>query len=406
MSEIGGNGYLADVNQINQNLANFRGMKQEARIEQQKIDLQAKQENDLNDLRKVGSGLTEKAFKDFVTKYGGKAWNYKGFNGKGLVEDEETGELVEGDVKKSLADLDSDLGDSIMRGGKKLVGRLGQTLRSKISGVGGDQLSVDNPSLNQMDNVRSAEPAELNDEAEVEDGFGKAGLEDIPEYKGGDFASFLQDQKALLEPSVQTQRVSQVEVEEPAPEVKPQLEVNNPSNAVQKEGGLGEHDPEDLDKALDDNVSPEEFQAHLDSKYNFKSGAEGEAGEAGDIAGEAGDVAGDVAEAGAGIAEATTAEEVGGGLEVAGTALEATGILAPFGFLLQALGVGADAFGAYEAGKGVVDAFENDVLGQKTYKTPTIVTPVQPKTLLSQHMLITPTSDTLHNPASGLASGW
>ena len=330
MTELGANGYLADINQINQNTANFRGEKLRATQEQTMANLQAKQENDLDDLRKVGTGMSEKAFKDIVSKYGSKLY-FNRFGGGG-----------------SIKDLDYKLGD-------KLLGRLpaDKSLPSGNIREGGEGV--------ELGEMRS-QPRPMTTPEEAQ--------RPILENKLGEGAEDAE---------------------------------HNPADAVDKESGMGEHDPEDLNKALDDDVSPEEFQDHLDSKYNFSGGNEAEAGEGVDeLAGGGADIA---EGAGAGLAESAGAEEAGGVLEGVGAVLDATP-LAPLGLLFQALGVGADIFGGVEAGKGVVDAFENDVLGHQTYKNPTITQPQAPNTLLSTHMLITPTSDTLHQSGSSLATGW
>ena len=75
MSELGQNGYLQQISQINSNVASFRGLQQEAREKQQELNISAKQENDLDDLRKIGSGISEEAFKELIGKYGGKLYN-------------------------------------------------------------------------------------------------------------------------------------------------------------------------------------------------------------------------------------------------------------------------------------------------------------------------------------------
>jgi hypothetical protein len=161
---------------------------------------------------------------------------------------------------------------------------------------------------------------------------------------------------------------------------------------LSKQTQMGQADPEDLNKALDDNVSVGEFQDHLDNKYNFSGGEDAGEGISTTVA--------DTTE------DAVVSETAGTVDEVIGAGLEATGVLAPLGLLFQALGIGADIYAGVETGKGVVDAFENDVLGHQTFTAPKVAMPNAPKTLLSQHLLVTPTSDTLHQQGTSFSTGW
>ena len=325
MSQLGGNGYLADINQINSNLANFRGLQAQARQAQKDINIQAKQENDLDDLRKVGTGISEKAFKDAISKYGSKLY-YNRFGGG-----------------QSLKDLDYRLGD-------KLLGRLPADKALP-------QGQVRDSGVELGDMGKAPRPMTTPEEAE------RPMIEKLGE--GAEDAE------------------------------------HNPADAVDKEGGMGEHDPEDVEKALDDDITPQEFTDHLDSKYNF--GGEGEGEGVDELAGGGADIAESAGSAGADLAGDVA---TGTALEATGTALDATGVLAPVGAIFNLIGAGLDIFGAVEAGKGIVDAFENDVLGHQTYKTPQIQQPQAPNTLLSKNLLITPTSDTLHQQGSSFATGW
>lgn len=401
MSELGQNGYLQQISQINSNVASFRGLQQEAREKQQELDISAKSENDLDDIRKIGSGFSEKAFKDLVGKYGKNL--YTSNFGKG----------------RSLQDLDKSFGKKLGLTAEndadsftKVVGKGVDKAGSMISkGIDNLKSSIGSGST---DNATSfANRLRLNADANEVEMFGghsgngsvadegniKDGLNNISEADEGKYGSFLDEVSPSVEPA-QTRITPIEELVEPPPE-EPPLERFNIMDNVNKQLGMGEHDPEDLGKALDDNISPEEFEEHLKNKYNFGGEAEEGAEGAGEGAGEA------VGEAvGEGVGEEAGAEIAGTALEGAGTALEATGVLAPLGFLFQAIGVGADIYAGVEAGKGVADAFENDVLGHQTYTAPKVSMPSKPNTLLSRNLLITPTSDTLHQQGSSFASGW
>lgn len=122
------------------------------------------------------------------------------------------------------------------------------------------------------------------------------------------------------------------------------------------------------------------------------------------------DVEGEGDEAGEGLAEGAGEEGVdegiGAGLEGAGTALDATGYGAVVGIPLQIAGAVLEAGGLYEAGKSVVDWFEQDVLGEKPKINPQhIAMPKKPSTLAGQGLQATPTFDTTMDVAGGVG-GW
>ena len=109
---------------------------------------------------------------------------------------------------------------------------------------------------------------------------------------------------------------------------------------------------------------------------------------------------------GEGAGEEGVDEGVGAGLEGAGTALDATGYGAVVGIPLQIAGAVLEAGGLYEAGKSVVDWFEQDILGEKPKINPQhIAMPKRPSTLAGQGLQATPTFDTTMDVAGGVG-GW
>ena len=96
-------------------------------------------------------------------------------------------------------------------------------------------------------------------------------------------------------------------------------------------------------------------------------------------------------------------EEAGvGALETAGTALDATGVGAVIGVPLQLAGMVLEGGAIYEAGKSIVDWFENDVLGNKAKINPTLQKiPQGFSTLTSSGLGATPTQDTTMDAPSG-----
>jgi hypothetical protein len=114
-----------------------------------------------------------------------------------------------------------------------------------------------------------------------------------------------------------------------------------------------------------------------------------------------------------GDAVADTAVKEGGeavasaGLEAAGTALDATGVGAIVGVPLQIAGAIFDGGLLYEAGKSLVDWFDEDILGHKP-KPPQnqlVQTPVRPLTLAERHLGVIPNVDTIDTQPS-YSGGW
>ena len=390
MSGIGQNGYLQQISQINNTVASFRGLEQEAKEKQQELDISAKSENDLDDIRKIGAGFSEKAFKELLGKYGKNLYSMNLGKGRSI-------KALDNYAGKALGLTEENEADEF----GKVIGKLGDRIGSVARG-GLDKLrsigsgSVDNVSqfANRIQINGNLDEVELfgghsGSGSIADEGNIKDGLNNISEVGDEKYGSFLDE----ITPSIEVPRQQITPIEELQEPIETDQSVSVSEALGKQTTGNAEHDQEDLDKALDDNVSPEEFEAHLKNKYNFGAGAE-----------EAVEDVGEQAVRTAGT-EATT-EAVGTGLETVGAGLEATGVLAPLGFLFQAVGLGADIYAGVEAGKGVVDAFENDVLGHQTYTAPKVAQPQKVNTLLSRNLLITPTTDTLHQQGSSYATGW
>jgi len=116
-----------------------------------------------------------------------------------------------------------------------------------------------------------------------------------------------------------------------------------------------------------------------------------------DVAKSAGGDVADVAEkAGASVAE-----------EGAGAALDATGVGAIIGVPLQIAGLVADGGLLYEAGKSLVDWFDEDILGHKPQvpKNQLVATPTRPLTLADRGLAVVPNVDTIDTQPS-YAGGW
>jgi len=147
----------------------------------------------------------------------------------------------------------------------------------------------------------------------------------------------------------------------------------------------GVADAEDLAKATDEGVSVEDFQKHLDEKYDF--GGVDETSKVGE----------GVAE---GLGEDVATEE---GLQATAGVFGSTGILAP---LAGAVEVGADIFALYEAGKSIGDWFSRDILHQTAPLANQVELPTQPKTLAQRGYLVTPSVDTYDIPHTSISTAW
>lgn len=117
-----------------------------------------------------------------------------------------------------------------------------------------------------------------------------------------------------------------------------------------------------------------------------------------------------VASAGTSSGEAISdavADTAGAVAEGVGTALDATGVGAIVGVPLQIAGAIADGGLLYEAGKSLVDWFDEDILGHKP-KPPQnqlVQTPVRPLSLAERHLGVIPNVDTIDTQPS-YSGGW
>jgi hypothetical protein len=101
------------------------------------------------------------------------------------------------------------------------------------------------------------------------------------------------------------------------------------------------------------------------------------------------------------------ADTAGAVAEGVGTALDATGVGAIVGIPLQIAGAIADGGLLYEAGKSLVDWFDEDILGHKPQvpKNQLVQTPVRPLSLAERHLGVIPNVDTIDTQPS-YSGGW
>tara|TARA_R110000823_G_scaffold6317_4_gene24265 strand:- start:1807 stop:3105 length:1299 start_codon:yes stop_codon:yes gene_type:complete len=115
-------------------------------------------------------------------------------------------------------------------------------------------------------------------------------------------------------------------------------------------------------------------------------------------AGDAGEEAATAGEEGASTALTTTAE----GLETAGAVADSTGIGAILGVPMEIAGGLVEAFGLFEAGKGIADWFDQDILGHHP-KVNTTKLPTAPK--VNNANLAIPSFDSVQDAPTS-AGGW
>ena len=389
MSELGQNGYLSQISQINSNVAGFRGLRQEAREQQQALDIQAKQENDMDDLRKIASGFGEKSFKELVGKYGGKLYN-AGFGKKGSFAefDDELGRKLgwtEAEGKDSFLKLVANkLGvDTTPKGAVSDITKNLSNGADKLKSIGSDAIDRASAESSRMTTQVGEKASNLID-------------------KGSGEASNLSEglaKDALKSNSIKGGEVEMTDLSEDAGRSFSNVMIEEQPQQVSQVGSVNE-EPQNIRANVDSSV-----KANPDRVAGGEDAGQSVAEDAGEGVSEAvGEGVGEAVGEGVGAeAEAVGASAVEEGV---GTALEATGVLAPLGLLFQAIGLGSDIYAGIEAGRGVVDAFENDVLGHQTYISPKVNMPKAPNTLLKQHLLVTPTSDTLHQQGTSFSTGW
>jgi hypothetical protein len=375
MSELGQNGYLAQVSQINSNISNFRDEKQNVSIERKKIDLQAKAEQDMDDIRKIGSGYGEQAFKKIVGKWGNKLMTAKF-----------------GEGRRSLAEIDKGWGEKLglteeegLDSIPKLVGRGVQKLYTGTKSIAGKAVDLAGDMKQGLTNNIGDLKGDAVDavESKVGTALQKAGVTPPSSTVGQEGVEMAE----MSERALKSGGFGNVEISQEAPQVSSSGSLNTPDIRGNVEAGANIN-PDTVSSGITEEVSGgvEDVASAVRGGIQnvasaVKSGVQTVASETADLA------------------TASTLEGIGGGLE-------ATGVLAPLGALFSIIGFGADVYAGVEGAEGVVNAFQNDVLGQHSYSVPKLPDPTAPVTLAQKGFLITPTSTTIHQQGSSLATGW
>ena len=358
--------FAASAGEINSNLSQFRAHKDAVKSYNRGLVAAADEKLDLDTLKTVGQEFGVRQAKKMIGKYGSKFMD-----------------------KTGLGDWDKRIGENVRKGIKSRLGIKdggGETgnqnnSRSKESEDVEDNEGVnagegeDGGEIEMTDMAEPEEPMEMSDMVEVRGRAGATtGMEDEVATDYGERG--LGNEVMSSEQMEQIQNQSGMRGEDiDAPERPGQVK---PSTQGDEEEGQKEDAPETETKEGD-----------------TEDEDEGEEGE-------------DLEDAGAegleeGAAEEGGDEVAGGILQGIGTALDATGFGAPIGMLANVVGGVLEGGALYEAGKSVVDWFEEDILGEKP-KIHKQALPVQPPTLSQVGLVATPIEDTSMDLPSSTAA--
>ena len=355
-------GFAGAAEEMNENAAAFRGKVSNIKNENKSLVQQFKTATDMKALKGIGEEAAVRAFKT----YGGKAMGWidkKAFGGKISSDTEGFKNILE---KKGKA--------------------LYQSAKDRLSNRGqgqGNEMEDDGETGTEMtggetDVVGGESPGDgtFGDGGEV----GTEGVEDGEELGGREWSELTDAEREQELFGHTDDRVG-----EQAGRTQPERTLGDESNRAPNE--------------TDEGTQQEDTET--------KEGDEGDDAENEDAPDEQGDL-GDTLEEGAedlgeGAGEGLADEAGGDALIGAGTALDATGIGAVVGIPLQIAGAVLEGGALYEAGKSVVDWFEDDILGMHP-KVPQVKIPKAAPTLAQQGLIAAPVYDTsMDMPSSSSA---
>jgi len=368
--------YASEASQINNNLQRYRSDIDNVASANKQIKQQFQAKSDLDNLRNLGAELGAKGVKEIGAKALGKIYRIKGFGGRSIRDF---------DIDKSFKtdDVPQTLVDAVKKGGKGLG-----NFASKQSQNFSDFLDRQKE-MNESNRLDSFVKERTG--GGVEDAIGKGGNRSV-------FDSVDLDDEPSS--SVATR------VENPDAEPSRPTPMENESNEIKAEGSEATTEVKATELPEGVNTLDEGAKGALDVANTSVSDSVTSAGTSSgttitdatsDVAKSAGGDVADVAEkAGASVAE-----------EGAGAALDATGVGAIIGVPLQIAGLVADGGLLYEAGKSLVDWFDEDILGHKPQvpKNQLVATPTRPLTLADRGLAVVPNVDTIDTQPS-YAGGW
>jgi len=367
----GFNAYADEASQINNNLQRFRSDVDSANIANKEIKQSFQAKTDLDNLRNMAGELGAKNVKDVLAKAGKYLYDTK-IGGKTLRQRDIESSFDSKDIEEKLSNF-----------GKKKVQDFTDFLdRQK-------QLNEDRRQFQKTESFLKE----------------RTGTNTSETIGNKSVYNSITDEDLDIDPHPTRVENPDAEPSRPSP-------MENESNELRDTGeGIGKMEdapteirstelPEGVN-TLDDGVKGAIDTANTSVSDTITS--------AGTTSGET--ITNAVKDAGKGAEKSLTdeAEKIGTSLtdEAVGAVLDETGIGAVVGIPLQIAGLVADGGLLYEAGKSLVNWFDEDILGHKP-KVPQnqlVKTPTRPLTLAERHLGVIPNVDTIDTQPS-YAGGW
>jgi len=373
--------YAQSAAQINSNLGAYRADVDNIKAQNKQLVQSAEQTVDLDALKGLGEELAVRGFKQMVGKYGSKLYEYK------IPK-----------LNKSVGDLDREGTEGIKKFGKRAFNKArGYDPEGDVETTG-EGVEMDTFSTNsRMGGAgdSSAETMEDGGGDMVEDNMADDALVDGEDpVTSGSFEDFMNQ---FNTPSTDT---GDIDFERSSNQMNMRGE-DMQSRSLQQEGLNEDRERGDManeDTNAHDGEGEEDRGEEGGEDEPLEDTAEGMEGDAGDLADGARTALGDAGDALGGLAEGAATEgadtAAAAGLEAAGTALDATGVGAIVGIPLQIAGAVLEGGALYEAGKSVVDWFEQDILQMKP-PVPSMKIPKMPPSIAQRGLLLTPNLDTV-----------
>lgn len=367
--------YASEASQINNNLQRYRSDIDSVASANKQIRQQYYTKEDLDKLTNFSAEFGAKGVKDILGKVGGKLYRIKGYGGRSIRDFDIDNSFKTDDVPQTVV-------DAVKKGSKKL-GQFASKQAQNFSDFLDKQKELNEG--NKLDNFVKERTG-----GGVDDAIGQGGNRSVfDSVELDDEPSSVSTRTA--NPNAEPSRPTPMENESNEIKAEPSeasTEVK-PTELPEGEGSLNEGVKGALDTA-NTSVGDSVASAGKSSGTAISDGVE-------DVAKSAGSEVADVAEK----AGTATAEEAIGG------ALDATGVGAIIGVPLQIAGLIADGGLLYEAGKSLVDWFDEDILGHKPQvpKNQLVATPTRPLTLADRGLAVVPNVDTIDTQPS-YAGGW
>lgn len=372
--------YAQSAAQINSNLGAYRADVDNIKAQNKQLIQSAEQTIDLDALKGLGEELAVRGFKKMVGKYGSKLYEYK------IPK-----------LNKSVGDLDREGTEGIKKFGRRAFNKArGYDPEGDVEATG-EGVEMDTFSTNSRMGGAGNSTAET-----MEDGGGdmvEDNMADDALVDGEDPMTSMSFEDFMNQFDTPMTDTGDIDFERSSNQINMGQE-DMQSRSLQQEGLNEERERGDMANE-DTNVHDGDREAERGEEGGedepLEDTADGLEGDAGDLADGARSALTDategVSDALSGAAEAGS-EALAGGLEAAGTALDTTGVGAIVGIPLQVAGAVLEGGALYEAGKSVVDWFEQDILGMKP-PAPQMKIPKMPPSIAQRGLLLTPNLDTL-----------